>query len=169
MGRVRGWENWLKEYCSLVEKTICGEESLSSQDSNHLNYLRNILEAGLGTKTTLSEDNQRTDLRIPLETPVILKTEEKEWRGLTVNISIWGMFVSLPDPPPIGVKGQVLLDANGRSACVNCEVKWATGKPLGALPPGAGLRFFSLDPAQHKVYREFCNQKLEDAILHKIS
>ena len=169
MSSVRGWENWLNEYQSLVEKATGGEDSIPPHDSNRLCYLRNLLEAGLGTKTTLSEDNQRLELRIPLDIPVTIRVNDKEWQGRTVNVSIWGMFVSLAGAPASGSKGQVVIIASGSELCLSCEILWVRSQPQGPLPPGAGLRITSPERNQHNTYREFCQKTLREAILKKVS
>lgn len=165
---TRAWENWINEYITTVEKTLNYEASLSSIEAGRLSYLRNLLEAGLGTKTTISEDNRRLELRIPARVEVTLSSAEKEWRGTTLNISVWGMYVELLDPPPMGSKVDVQIGTGEKVTVMSSEVMWSSNQKRGNLPPGAGIRLDSVESETHAIYREFCHQKLKDCIYENI-
>ena len=168
MAVTRAWENWINEYITTVEKTLNDESSLSPKEAGRLSYLRNLLEAGLGTKTTISEDNRRLELRIPTKVEVTLSSAEKEWRGTTVNISVWGMYIEIEDPPPMGSKVDVQIGTGEQVTVMSSEVMWSANRKRGNLPPGVGIRLDSIKSETHAIYRAFCHRKLKDRLYENL-
>lgn len=165
---IKGWEKWIEEYRTLVDKLDLSDESLPPQQANRLNYLRNLLEAGLGTKTTLSEDNRRSHLRIPLKLPLRCKTNEEEFNAYTLDIGIKGMFICTPKSPPPGSRVTIFLEHNGEKTALSAIVKWNRTSDKETLPLGFGVFLTTPKTDTNALkYRNLFFDKLRVAITEK--
>lgn len=166
---IKGWEKWIEEYRALIDKVDFSEESLPPQEANRLNYLRNLLEAGLGTKTTLSEDNRRTHLRIPIKLPVRCNTRDGEIKGYTLDIGIKGMFICAPKSPPPGSRLEISLESDEEKITLSGMVKWKRSAEEESLPAGFGVFLTMLKSDTNALkYRHLFFEKLRNTIMEKL-
>ena len=70
-------------------------------------------------------------------------------REICANVSVGGMFVEMPAPPPLGARVDFELDLPGRRPRTiegRGEVAWRRPAHAGAArPSGCGVRFVELD------------------------
>jgi Tfp pilus assembly protein PilZ len=166
---IKGWEKWIEEYRALVDKLDLSDESLPPQQANRLNYLRNLLEAGLGTKTTLSEDNRRSHLRIPVKLSLRCKTNEEESNAYTLDIGIKGMFICAPKSPPPGSRVTIFLELNDDKIALSAIVKWNRTSEEETLPQGFGVFLTTPKTDTNALkYRNLFFEKLKSAITEKL-
>lgn len=169
MGLIKGWEKWIEEYRTLVDKIDLSVESLPPQQASRLNYLKNLLEAGLGTKTTLSEDNRRSHLRIPVKLPLKYKTNEEEFNAYTLDIGIKGMFICTPKSHPPASKVTIFLETNYEKIVLSAIVKWNRTSEKETLPHGFGVLFITPSTDTNSLkYRNLFFEKLKNAITEKL-
>ena len=136
------------------------------EDHQH-EYLRNLLEAALGTKSTLQEDNRRSDPRIPIALPVTLKWEGGESEAFTVDLSWGGMRVDEAPPPPEIAR----LDVHLVMEREGMEFK-ASGKIAWRCEDGMGIQFEKLAPEQKHSMGEIMSkmivERLEELLILKL-
>lgn len=167
---IKGWEKWIEEYRALINKLEFRDESLSPQEAGRLNYIRNLLEAGLGTKTTLSEDNRRTHLRVPVKLPIKFKTADGEFDAYTWDIGIKGMFICTNQTVLVGSHLEVSLeDTDGEKVKLPAIAKWARHSGEKSLPVGFGVFLtLSLSDTNNLKYHNLFFEKLRSAITEKL-
>lgn len=169
----RGWKKWIDEYRRLIEKLYSTDASLPPTESHRLNYLRNLLEAGLGTKSVLSEDNRRSDLRVPCEFPAQVRLRNgKSLEAQVRNISPWGVFISLDPLPEVGETIEIEIQTpEGNKIIRPGRVKWLrqTDKESGdrKLLSGAGVLLNALPFEREDDYRELFFSTLQQQILNR--
>ncbi|GEM_PF-2111982 len=169
----RGWRNWIAEYESLQDKRDRSDLSLPPDETHRLNHLRNLLEAGMGTKTMLSEDNRRFDLRVPCQIEASIKTDDTTFIGTMHNISTGGIFISCDQS--LSHAQQLTIDIEGIDGKIisrTGKVKWVsdkeTNEDAGHLPPGAGVRLNPAPAEQDHAFRELVYALLTEKILGRI-
>jgi len=168
----RGWKKWIDEFRRLTDKLACSDASLPPSESHRLNYLRNLLEAGLGTKSVLSEDNRRSGLRVPCSFPAQVRLEGKTQEAIVRDISPGGMFLTLDPLPRTGETIEIEIQSpDGTRILRPGRVIWVreTEREHGdkKLSPGAGVILDALPFEQEKAYRELFYSSLEKGILGK--
>lgn len=84
-------------------------------------------------------EGRRAHERHTCELPVVLTYAETELRGVSVNVSLGGMFIKLAESVPYGTEGKLRLSlpAMQESTEVPVTVRWST-------PEGVGVQFGSL-------------------------
>jgi uncharacterized protein (TIGR02266 family) len=97
-------------------------------------------------------------VRIPFIQRASLACGDRVVDVFLVDLGLAGVFVELSDPPPTGERVSVRFRLPGNEIPIGaaCEVAWRheAGTPPMSLPPGAGLRFLELDPADRERVRE---------------
>lgn len=140
---------------------------MSVREGRQHEYLRNLLAAALGTKSTLQEDNRRTDPRIPIALPVYLSWEGGQSEVFTVNLSWGGMHVDeAPLHPDIKhIKVRIVMEREGM------EFE-ATGMIIWRGAEGMGIQFDKLTQEQKNAMGEILNkmlaERLEELLLVKL-
>ncbi len=168
----RGWKKWIDEFRQLVDKLDSGDASLPPSESHRINYLRNLLEAGLGTKSVLSEDNRRSGLRVPCEIPAEVRSRGETRRAVVYNISLGGMFISMEPLPEPGEDVEVEIHTpDGSKITRTGRVKWVretqTEYGHNKLRWGAGVLLKALPFEREADYRELFFSALEKQILER--
>ena len=99
---------------------------------------------------------RRVHPRVPVETRV--RVEYGSLRGFVEevcrNVSIGGMFVQTPTPPPVGSVLRFELDLPDRAGVVHGsgEVAWVRSQDdPPANPAGFGLKFLDVPPTQRDL------------------
>lgn len=100
--------------------------------------------------------NRRTAPRVPLvvEVRVLLPDFASFVREVCRNVSIGGMFVQTPTPPPVGSVLRFELDLPDRAGVVHGsgEVAWVRSQDdPPANPAGFGLKFLDVPPTQRDL------------------
>lgn len=101
---------------------------------------------------------RRVHQRVPYEVLVTLTSADNFWTGFTQDISAGGLFIATADPAPVGteIEVQLTLGPGFRDVPLRGVVRWArvaTGDPT--IPPGVGVEFVGLQPAQLEAIRGF--------------
>jgi len=92
--------------------------------------------------------------RVPLHSPVEVKTPSRLFIGQIENISIGGLLVSSEPPPTIASELQLLFNlAAGRTVSATAVVRHATKTTFG-------VEFHDLSPAAQDAITEFCETSL---------
>ena len=92
--------------------------------------------------------------RVPLHSPVEVKTTSRLFIGQIENISLGGLLVSSAPPPAIASELQLLFNlAAGRTVSATAVVRHATRNAFG-------VEFHDLSPAAQEAIAEFCETSL---------
>jgi len=157
------WKLWLDEFRQLDNRLHVDGEELEGADAHRYSFLRNVIEAGLGTKHTLQEDNRRREPRIPISIPAEIEWEDTTWSAFTVNVS-WG-GVMIDDPPPLErgrkVKVRLVMEREGMEFYTEGRVAWKDSQSMGITfsdPPPDQLK--ALGDILHAFIRERLVKKL---------
>src|SRR5512147_1916306 len=107
---------------------------------------------------TPSQDNPyyppRAYPRVPLHSPVEVKTPSRLFIGQIENISVGGLLVSSDPPPAIASELQLLFNlAAGRTVSAAAVVRHATKSTFG-------VQFHDLSPAAQDAITEYCETNL---------
>jgi hypothetical protein len=134
-------------------------EPLSVREEHQYEYLKNILEAALGTKTTLMEDNRRAEPRIPVALPISLVWHNGEAEAFTVNLSWSGVLVDEDVLPPdvSKVKAKIVMEREGKEFEADCKVVWRSEE-------GMGLAFEELSTDQKRTLSYILTKMLEERV-----
>ncbi len=88
-------------------------------------------------------------------------------RVFLVDLGLFGSFVELSKPPAIGERADLVfrLPGNDIPLIVGCRVAWrhAEGETPAPLPPGAGLEFVHVSPADRERLRTHLIEHLRSA------
>lgn len=153
------WRVWLEEFISLDTRMHVEGEPLSVREEHQYEYLKNILEAALGTKTTLMEDNRRAEPRIPVALPISLVWHNGEAEAFTVNLSWSGVLVDEDVLPPdvSKVKAKIVMEREGKEFEADCKVVWRSEE-------GMGLAFEELSTDQKRTLSYILTKMLEERV-----
>ena len=162
----RSWKIWIDEYRALHEKRLSGVE-LTGGERSHYQYLKNLLEAGLGTKGTVSEDCRRDQIRVPSHLKAkIIKPFEAD--ATAENISEGGLLFSMDhDVPDVGAEVEFILDTAGKTE----PLKFSGVVQWGKTPPNAklGVKFDEpTDELKAKLYK-FFYELLEEVVFAHVN
>ena len=92
--------------------------------------------------------------RVPLHSPVEVKTRSRLFIGQIENISVGGLLVSSEPPPAIESELQLLFNlAAGRTVSATAVVRHATRNTFG-------VQFHDLSPAAQDAITEYCETGL---------
>lgn len=151
------WKLWLDEFRQLDNRFHVNGEELEGVSAHRYSFLRNVIEAGLGTKQTLQEDNRRREPRIPVSIPAEIEWEDSSWSAFTVNVS-WG-GVQIDDPPPLErgqkLKIRLVMEREGMEFYTEGRVVWKDSQSMGIAfsePPPEQLQ--ALGDILHAFIRE---------------
>lgn len=101
-----------------------------------------------------SYHHTRAYQRVPLHSPVEVKTRSRLFIGQIENISVGGLLVSSAPPPAIASELQLLFNlAAGRTVSAAAVVRHARGNTFG-------VEFHDLSPAAQEAITEFCESQL---------
>lgn len=92
--------------------------------------------------------------RVPLHSPVEVKTRSRLFIGQIENISVGGLLVSSDPPPAIASELQLLFNlAAGRTVAASAVVRHTTKSAFG-------VEFHDLSPAAQVAITEYCESHL---------
>lgn len=92
--------------------------------------------------------------RVPLHSPIEVKTPSRLFIGQIENISVGGLLVSSEPPPAIASELQLLFNlAAGRTVSAVAVVRHATKSTFG-------VEFHDLTPAAQEAINEYCETHL---------
>ena len=92
--------------------------------------------------------------RVPLHSPVEVKTPSRLFIGQIENISIGGLLVSSQPPPAVASELLLLFNlAAGRTVSASAVVRHATKNSFG-------VQFHDLSPAAQDAITEYCETNL---------
>mgnify|MGYP005831825879 CR=1 FL=1 len=153
------WRIWLDEFISLDRRMHVEGEPLSVREEHQYEYLKNILEAALGTKNTLMEDNRRTEPRIPVALPVSLSWENGDAEAFTVNLSWSGVLIDEDVIPKnvSKVKAKIVMEREGKEFEADCKIVWRS-------EDGTGLAFEELAIEQKYTLSYILTTMLEERV-----
>lgn len=164
---MNAWELWLKEFISLDRRWHGEGKPLTVREEHQHEYLRNLLEAALGTKSTLQEDNRRSDPRIPIALPVMLSWENGQSEAFTIDLSWGGMHVDEASLPSeiANMKVRLVMEREG----VDFE---AAGRIAWRSEDGMGIQFEKLTEEQKHAMGEILSkmivERLEELLIVKL-
>jgi len=155
------WKLWLDEFVELDKRMHVEGEDLEGGPAHRYSFLKNVIEAGLGIKNTLQEDNQRTEPRIPICIPVEMSWEGGEWDAFTVNISWGGFMIDEPAPLELGdcLKLKLVMEREGVEFLAEGEVVWVDSEGMGIA-----FREHEQDqlPALADILHEFIHERMKE-------
>ena len=105
----------------------------------------------------VTEANRRSHPRIPVERAVQIQIAGRvDAMAVTANVSAGGLFVKMPDPPPVGTRVKFALDLGARAVRGHAEVAWIRLRRLDRDGPrGMGLRIVFLLDDGARYYDRF--------------
>lgn len=97
--------------------------------------------------------------RVFLEVDIGLASESNFYTGLSQDLSTGGLFVATYDPKPPGTPVALYFALPGAPTIqAQGVVKW-TRPALPDAPPGMGVAFTGLEPADAEAIRRFCEHR----------
>ncbi len=157
------WKLWLDEFRQLDNRFHVNGEELEGVSAHRYSFLRNVIEAGLGTKQALQEDNRRREPRIPVSIPAEIEWEDDSWSAFTVNVS-WG-GVQVDDPPPIEVgrkvKIRLVMEREGMEFYAGAEVVWKADNVMG-------IAFSDAPPKQLQALGEILHTFIRERLIKNL-
>jgi len=156
----------------LQDKLDFGDISLPPDEIRQLIYLKNLLEAGIGAKTTLSEDNRRLSVRVPCQKEISVRINDATIKSIMYNISTGGIFIACDIVPPLGESLAIELEGfKGEQITRTGFVKWIAekGSSIGPfeLPPGIGAQLHPLSKEEEEPFRNLFYNLLEQNIIDR--
>ncbi len=100
--------------------------------------------------------DNRQHPRFPHQVQVALKTKNNFYTGTSKDLSEGGLFVALPDPPPIGTEVGFTLILGGETFLFVGTVVW--------IRPGAGcgIKWITLEDGALEAIRRFIEVRATD-------
>ena len=114
----------------------------------------------------LTEENRR-EVRAPLEVEVSLESENNFYAGITGNVSTGGVFIATYTPPPAGAEVTLDLKLAGSAEVftLRAMVCWSRSpeRATDFAPAGVGLRWIDLPATVEAAITRFVDKR--DTIL----
>ena len=110
-----------------------------------------------------SVDERRRHSRVPVDWPVVLRTEDRTAVGEARNVSARGALIQTERPLHPKEKFRVfMVPANRRAFRVTCEVAWVKGRPSGRRISTyvSGIRFTRLLKGDGQFLLDFIRTQL---------
>jgi uncharacterized protein (TIGR02266 family) len=131
----------------------------------HFNGGPNDPEGGSGETCTIRSK------RIPVQTPVQVSTKDKDLRGNAHDISMNGLYVSVPENLQEGVfiKLEVYLPGQERPLEASGRIAWSNkgdNRPKPFYPQGYGVELTDFENTDEDFLGEYLEQQLPDS--HKV-
>jgi len=157
------WKLWFEEFRELDRRLHVNGEDLEAESLHRYSFLRNVLEAGMGTKGTLQEDNQRKEPRIPICIPVEVEWPGGRWDAFTLNVSWGGILIDDPAPIEAGesVQLKMVIEREGMEFITKGEAIWESRQGMGiAFKDSPGDQLSALAKILHVFMQERLIKKL---------
>lgn len=114
-----------------------------------------------------STEENRREVRAPLEVEVSLESENNFYAGITGNVSTGGVFIATYTPPPTGAEVTLDLKLAGspETFTLRAVVCWSRSPERATefAPPGVGLRWIALPSSVEATIKRFVDKR--DTIL----
>lgn len=113
------------------------------------------------TNTGVSDKRQHN--RVPLEVDVDFSSESNFYNGFMENISQGGLFVATWELRKLGERVKLKFRLPDSTELIECdgEVRWLReqNQDTPEVPPGLGIRFVDMTPAQQSRVEEFIRER----------
>jgi len=156
---------WLHQFKKLDAKQ---SEGLNDEEAK-LYYelcekLSHVLETG-----QIQKASRRKNLRVTVETEIILNSGKDFHKVYLKNISGGGVYIQNDRPLPIGshVKIHIHLKEEKRKLELEGRVTWVNPKSTKSLPSGMGVQFENLTNKQTESIRKLVHQALQQQLKEK--
>lgn len=153
-----------REYARL--ERMREDQGLSVLQLERWTRLKRILAGHFRPGVGQQFADKQSSLRVPSQLRVSFESYGKLRRCLMTNISRGGMFVSTPDPLPIGTpfELQIHLEETGETHALSGEVASVNvGADLRSEEQGMGIRFCNLSDDQQQIVDRLYGQAMSEA------
>jgi uncharacterized protein (TIGR02266 family) len=108
----------------------------------------------------LARQSRRLSERVHIEADVGFATETNFYAGLSMDISLGGLFVATYKLHPIGTQVALFFELpGGRTVSLFGEVRWVRETSVGSSMPGMGVAFTQVSPEDLQAIQSFCWQR----------
>jgi uncharacterized protein (TIGR02266 family) len=108
----------------------------------------------------LTRRTQRAAERVQLDVEVGLATESNFYAGLSMDISLGGLFIATYTIYPVGTPITLSFELPaGRQVLAYGEVRWVRDTKSGETSPGMGVAFTRVDAEDLAAIALFCKQR----------
>jgi len=105
----------------------------------------------------------RQHQRFPVEVQVALKSAHNFYTGTSMDLSEGGLFVAIPEPPPIGTEVGFKLILGGETFLFLGVVVWIRPQPAGPkAPAGCGIKWVTLEDGALEAIRRFAEVRASE-------
>ncbi len=142
------------------------DQGLSVEQLERWTFLKRILASHFRTGQREHVDKQQS-LRVPSQLRVSFESLGRLRECLMTNISRGGVFVSTPDPLPIGTPFNLRIHVaeTGETHSLSGEVASVnTGVDMMSEDEGMGIRFTQLNEEQQALVERMYGKALDDAM-----
>lgn len=157
-----------REYMAL-ERRRASDEGITVSDWQRWVQLKRILDRQFHAELNDPSSDRREDsVRVPTRLRVGFESYGEIRESLMTNVSRGGLFITTPDPLPLGTKirVQIRIEEAGDVIDVQGEVAWQNSGPgLVSEELGMGIQFVRLTPEEEKAVDNLYEQSLRKAIL----
>jgi len=132
-------------------------ESVPSNERRALVAMADRIDAAhRGGDETPAAEQRAAGHRVRVEVDVGVLSESNFYTGVAADVSAGGVFVSTPEPLPVGTD-VALYFTLGEGSTLHAEaiVRWVRPK-TSDLPPGMGVAFTRLSDGDRRTIADFC-------------
>jgi uncharacterized protein (TIGR02266 family) len=119
---------------------------------------RSFAEILPGADASADPTERRADPRIPVETDVTLGGQGRLQTGVSLDVSMGGLFVAAYAPMPVGTRVSLRLRLPTGSVMGAGTVRWVRDARPGRIA-GMGIEFTEIGDEDRETLRRFCGNR----------
>jgi len=156
----------LREYMAL-ERRRAGDDGISISEYQRWTQLKRMLNSHFQPGVHDSRSDRRDSVRVPVRLRIGFDSYGEIRESLMTNVSRGGVFISTPEPLPLGAKLRLririeetdqVLDLQGEVASLN------SGPGLMTEELGMGIKFIRLSEEEEKAVDNLYERSLRRAL-----
>ncbi len=155
-----------REYMTL-DRRRASEEGISVPDYQRWVQLKRMLNSHFQPGVQASHTDRRESVRVPTRLRVGFHSYGEIRESLMTNVSRGGVFISTPDPLPLGatLRLQIRIEESDEVMDVEAEVvSHNTGPGLITEQLGMGIKFINLSADEEKAVDNLYERSMRRAV-----
>ena len=119
---------------------------------------RSFAEILPGADTSADPSERRSSPRIPIETDVTVGGHGRVQSGVSIDVSMGGLFVAAYAPLPVGTRVSVRFRLPTGSVVASGAVRWVRDARPGRIA-GMGIELTEMSDEDRETLRRFCGNR----------
>jgi type IV pilus assembly protein PilZ len=155
-----------REYMTL-ERRRASEDGMTVADLQRWTQLKRVLNKHFQPGVQDTHSDRRDSIRVPARLRVGFKSYGEIRESLMTNMSRGGLFISTPEPLPLGTRLRVQLRIEESNDVIDLPAVVASrnsGPGLMSEELGMGVKFVQLSPDEEKALDNLYERALRRAI-----